>query len=261
MTRASKPKTVRAAAFTHNNDYSNLAYGAGEEEILRILSRFSCMTTTQIVYHLQTTHHQHPAVTKRKIAILKTQNLIYQPVIRAPYQITERGINAIESELPPPNIDQGVHTLHTHTVVDLVLMFETLGRVDTLTEREMMYEHKVGSFGLLANDQSRDTQTHRPDFLIDYPGGTRIAVEYERSRKQSTRLTRIIKALDKSIAYQNSVYITDPNVTKWVTRHIEEIKPKRVTHITLSEVHEQLQQKTLPNVFNAPTKPVTKTLA
>jgi hypothetical protein len=227
-----------------------LNWGETDAAILLALSRHSCMTYAQIIELMSLMYGKNEAQTKKRLIILRKRELIKKASRTAPYQITLRGLNAIGSELPEPSIEGNTLNAHHATVVHLVITFETRVRLRLHTERELNCEHAPPHLSLLSKDPLDPNEWHRPDFAIEHPDGTLIAVEYERTAKSRVRTDRVIGAHERNSTYQKSVYITTQATSNPISDAITRTRSTRVHQISLDEVYLSLYDASLPSVFS-----------
>jgi DNA-binding transcriptional ArsR family regulator len=231
--------------------HTPLEWGEADERILRALSRHSFMTYKQLTTVMSELFGKTPAQTRKRLRALRDRGLVIKENQLAPYQITKRGLNAIDSELPVPRVDGQVLSIHHSMVIDLIILLESRIGLTTLTEREILYEDAPPRLPLLCKDPVDPTIRYRPDFVIINDDGSLFAVEYERIPKSRLRLNRKVEALDRSPSYARCIYITEPAAANPVSDAIKRTGAASVYQVSLEEVQESLKINTLPSIFES----------
>jgi hypothetical protein len=173
-----------------------------DREVLGLLAEHRVMATPQVASALGVTD----ATAAGRLRRLRSKRLIgYEAIFRdqpAAAWITRRGLDTLESRLPPPSVDlKG----YRHDVgvgwLWLAARRGAFGPASTIVSERAMRSHDMRSdrtaepYGIaLGGLDSRGRLTrHYPDLLITTSKGARVAVELELTAKSARRLDTIMR--------------------------------------------------------------------
>jgi len=134
------------------------------------------------------------------------------------YRITQRGLGAVESSLPPPRIDLRSYR-HDVGVAWLWLAARggVFGPVDEIVAERRLRSLdgarasddvalgvRLGGFGPHGHER-----LHYPDLVLNTPGARRIALELELTPKARTRLETILSGYGADCRFDGVIYLVE----------------------------------------------------
>lgn len=200
-----------------------------DRQLLAFAARHRIVQTSQIAVLLGTSA---AAAAPRMRALRRAGILTAQaPFDRQPrcYSITRRGLDAIESRLPPPRLDL---RSYRHDVGIAWLWLAARGGAfgplrEVVSEREMRSRDATDAHAVRTGGGRTDPfavrlggigsggreRLHYPDLLLVGAGGRRVAVELELTSKGRTRRERILAAYAADPRIDAVLYLVDRAAT------------------------------------------------
>ncbi len=187
-----------------------------DRAVLGLLAEHRVMVVPQVAVGLEVSDRTAAA----RLRDLRDQRLIaHEAIFRnqpAAVWITRRGLDAIESRLPPPSVDLkgyrhdiGVGWLWLHA------QRGAFGPVAALTSEREMRSHDLRAdrtadrFGVALGglDSFGRMTRHYPDLLLTKMDGTRVAFELELTAKSGRRLDTIMRGYAGDGQIDTTVYL------------------------------------------------------